>query len=74
MEDKNPWDNYKNLPSCSIHFCNSSDASNSPPFHSRNNAGIKKLFLGRGKVYRVHKIQLCLRARWEGRQFKAYRG
>ena len=63
MEDKNPWDNYKNLPSCSIHFCNSSDASNSPPLHSRNNAGIKKLFLGRGKVYRVHKIQLCLRAR-----------
>lgn len=83
MEDKNPWDNYKNLPSSSnilsmqmwhnIHFCNSSDASNSPRLHPRNNAGINKLFLGQGKVYRVHKIQLCLGSRWEGRQFKAYR-
>lgn len=74
MEDKNPWDNYKNLSSCSnkssmqiyhnIHFCNSSDASNSPPHHPRNNAGINKLFLGQGKVYKTTA---------EGRQFKAYR-
>ena len=29
-----------------------------PPLHSRNNAGIKKLFLGWSKLYRVHKIEL----------------